>query len=388
MNQLTSKYVIVLLFGMSITFSLSAQSFKDVYPIRSYNNSLLLSLEENSNSQLTLGDYGSIAYSSGNFDSATDRYLYQGQEYSKNLGLHLYPYRAYSATQKRFFSPDPKSQYFSPYLFVAADPINLIDFDGQMGKVLFLYQEDHRLPDSKGTTLSDLMTDVQDAYYVPMSDFINGDVGDLKDWNGNVFLKGHMGDEAGHELTVEQTNVEDMIKTDHMGAVEEPMPKVGYQVKFDAREMGQMLRDFSDSRQVPIKNIVAGGCQGGVAAEGIYDGFISVPAKKGVAASRSLSVSGLRKGNRAMFAGEKSVKKLGYKGPYFKTRFHTRPEESLERRRVAGTPGNKRLVGFAKSQGGKDSDLKYVEGEQLSEFINGRVPENMEEEFVTFRGLY
>ena len=109
------------------------QSSTDYFKIKNYKTNAVISINQNTISSLVLSDYGAIRFQKGNKNS---KYLFQGQEFDSDLGLYIFPSRIYSAKEKRFFQPDPKSQYHSPYLFVGADPINMIDHDGNMGKPL------------------------------------------------------------------------------------------------------------------------------------------------------------------------------------------------------------------------------------------------------------
>jgi RHS repeat-associated protein len=64
------------------------------------------------------------------------RYLFTGQEYDWEIGLHNYRARLYDSDLGRFLTPDPKRQFPSPYVYVNNNPVNLIDPTGEMFSML------------------------------------------------------------------------------------------------------------------------------------------------------------------------------------------------------------------------------------------------------------
>jgi RHS repeat-associated protein len=63
-----------------------------------------------------------------------DRYLYNGKEYQKDLGLYEYGFRWYSPDNTRFIQIDPlaeKMPSYSPYSFSFNNPVRFIDPDGR-----------------------------------------------------------------------------------------------------------------------------------------------------------------------------------------------------------------------------------------------------------------
>jgi RHS repeat-associated protein len=60
------------------------------------------------------------------------RYLYTGQEFDLETGLYNYRSRLYESDLARFYSPDPQSEFFSPYVFVGNNPINRVDPSGMI----------------------------------------------------------------------------------------------------------------------------------------------------------------------------------------------------------------------------------------------------------------
>lgn len=60
------------------------------------------------------------------------RYLFTGQEYDEEIGLHNYRARMYGSDLGRFLTPDPKQQFPSPYVYVNNNPLNFTDPSGEM----------------------------------------------------------------------------------------------------------------------------------------------------------------------------------------------------------------------------------------------------------------
>jgi len=60
------------------------------------------------------------------------RYGYQGDfsEKDKETGLNAFQLRMYDSRINRWTSPDPKSEFFSPYLAMGNNPVNIVDPDG------------------------------------------------------------------------------------------------------------------------------------------------------------------------------------------------------------------------------------------------------------------
>ncbi|CAF0888058.1 unnamed protein product [Brachionus calyciflorus] len=76
--------------------------------------------------------YGQLMRSYGNDPHAFIRYLYTGQEFDEETGLYNYHARLYDPSIGRFYQPDPKSQYFSPYKYAGNSPVSFIDPDGEI----------------------------------------------------------------------------------------------------------------------------------------------------------------------------------------------------------------------------------------------------------------
>ncbi|ODM92517.1 tRNA(Glu)-specific nuclease WapA [Orchesella cincta] len=74
--------------------------------------------------------YGETMKVFGNED-AHIFYRFTGQEWDEEIGLYNFHARLYDPTLGRFFQPDPKSQYYSPYVYAGNSPISLVDPDGE-----------------------------------------------------------------------------------------------------------------------------------------------------------------------------------------------------------------------------------------------------------------
>jgi RHS repeat-associated protein len=69
--------------------------------------------------------------------TAAIRNRYTGQDWLEPLGLYDYGARLYDPTLGRFLSPDPKDETPSPFMYVAGDPVNAVDPDGEGGLLAF-----------------------------------------------------------------------------------------------------------------------------------------------------------------------------------------------------------------------------------------------------------
>ncbi|NET24404.1 polymorphic toxin-type HINT domain-containing protein [Okeania sp. SIO1I7] len=80
-------------------------------------------------SQVNYEPYGAIADSSTGEDNFRPKFT--GKEYDSNSELYYFGSRYYDANLGRFLTPDPASQYFSPYVYGNGDPLSGIDPNGQ-----------------------------------------------------------------------------------------------------------------------------------------------------------------------------------------------------------------------------------------------------------------
>ena len=235
--------------------------------------------------------------------------------------------------------------------------------------------------------MRDLKNQVRDAYYYPINDFIDEKIGDLPEWNGNVFIKSHMGIEAHNEISAESGSYYEGPKLD--GKYRKLVFDKGkYSVNVDAEEFGKQLRYFSEQRGVPIRNVMAGGCEGSVAAEAISRGFV---AKGASATGNELVATGLRENMLAHYAGQLSTMKYGNVTPLQETHVTVR-ETGTNLVGKYEDLGNKkyRLERFRKLNASKEvSEMPTLKGEQeLSEFMNNRMTGEFAENFRTFRVPY
>ena len=76
------------------------------------------------------------AASSSDALTAAIRKRYTGQDWLEPLGLYDYGARLYDPALGRFLSPDPADETPSPYMYVAGDPVNAVDPDGE-GRLAF-----------------------------------------------------------------------------------------------------------------------------------------------------------------------------------------------------------------------------------------------------------
>jgi RHS repeat-associated protein len=77
--------------------------------------------------------YGQLMRSYGSDPAAEIFYRYTGQEWDEETGLYNYHARLYDPDIGRFYQPDPREQYFSPYKYVGNSPVSLVDPDGEFG---------------------------------------------------------------------------------------------------------------------------------------------------------------------------------------------------------------------------------------------------------------
>jgi len=83
--------------------------------------------------------YGRLqrSYGSKNLD-ADISYRFCGKEYDGETDLYNYHARLYDPETGRFLQIDPKSQYFSPYMYTSNSPVNMVDPDGEFAVTLLL----------------------------------------------------------------------------------------------------------------------------------------------------------------------------------------------------------------------------------------------------------
>lgn len=355
-----------------------SQTYTDYANIMTYNHSLAISVNSSSNENFVLSTYGAILNVNASGDNQ-NRYFFQSQEYDEDLNLILFPRRFYSLVSKRFMQTDPASQYNSPYTFVGGDPVNHIDLDGNIGKPLVLFQEDSREASLIDASMADLMEDIPNAHYVPMSDFVNGEVGALPEWNGSVFLKGHSTNVKGKEIITEELHKGDVSKTKSMDAKRfRSADSDGHELMvMDSKEFGRKLRVLADREGVEVKSIISGSCEGSIGAEGIGKGFAD---KKlfGKSGKRPLKLGGLKKKKYSFFGGRRQTTDARVDG-FRSSRFYVGEDHSGAFEDVARRgPGDAKyqLDGLksAKANKGASPELPYADTPEIEEMYNGRIP--------------
>lgn len=371
--------------------STEAQQF-DIINIRNFNSSLIISNNKGTIEQIQFKDYGEIKSHTNTFS----RYIYQGQEIDTDLNLCLFMSRIYSPIQKQFFQPDPLSQYKSPYLFVASDPINIIDLKGLAGRPLILYEEESEDFIEDTRLLEDLRSAVPNSHFIPMSDFLNGNIGELPEWNGNVFVYSHMGAEGADRLEVERFYGEGMQRTD--GDFTKQIRnnrKDITAVDMDSKEFGRKLRTFADERGVRVKNIVAGGCQGAETGNQIALGYTEKASRKKFSFFRKkkkLNVLGAHEGNNLVYTGSRKssvIARMERALPFKKSRIYMLPKGTTHEYQFKTYRGQKYLATYRVSTGRNSSrELEYLDHNDIGEFVNGRVPESMTGFFNRFKITY
>lgn len=377
--KLTLKILLILVIPISVL----GQEVVNHFSIQNYRNSVVVNIQAQQSYSAVLSNFGLIKSS-----TVDNRYLFQGQERENELGIYFFPARIYSPHERRFFQPDPKSQYQSPYIFVSADPINLIDLNGQEGKPLILYQENHEYENGIGADVYDLMEDIPDAHYVPLSDFVNGKVGDIEEWNGNVFIHSHMGMDKKAEIHIEESkNPKNFKSKSKFAHIEEADEEGIHGLSFDGEEMGRLLKGFSMERGVPLKNIVAGGCEGEGAAMAISRGIQPDLRVKGNTQTR---VIGLQEGNELFYAGPVSTSVDNMEG-FAHTRMYYKPVEADFQwdTEMIEDGTRERVRGFyGELENQQRIELNYIEGDDLRGLINGRIPQAYEGRYVSYGAFY
>lgn len=384
------KRLIAIYVGIITCLSVLGQYSDEQIEIRNYKGSLMIVSTRNQHVHSTFNDYGSVQSIMGNNEHTT-RYLYQAQEFEQLLNLYLFASRIYSPSEKRFFQPDPKSQYHSPYLFVGSDPINIIDINGQEGKSLILYGEEHALPADDGINagILDLREAAPNNYYVPLSDYLNGEVGELPEWNGNVMIQAHMSPSSG-AIEVESSSHEDDLKTLTSSKVDvfETSPD-NYMSRLDPKKLGASLRDFSEARNVKIENILAAGCHGEDAAKKIGEGFISKGKSK--LGEQKLTTSGVRNDYVTTIVGPHGTFHEGEHLGTSRTQFHISPANARQEPIIEEDEeeGDEIFESIQyRNQQGELLPQQFAEGEEIQDLTQARVSDGLVNDFRFFHFEY
>lgn len=376
---------IILIVCLSVSGILFGQEQTDHFSLRNYNSSELIKIGSDRVSTNVISAYGKLQ--SQIQTGTSGRYFFQGQEYDEVLGIYFFPARLYDANTLRFFQVDPKSQYHSSYLFVGADPVNIIDRNGEQGKPLFLYSEDHDLPGGLSEDIKSLKEAYPDAHFVPLSDVVNGDVMPLPEWNGNVFIDTHTGDAADAQLEVERGKNPYDFKTEDL--VEDVLDDGSTRAGVSGDYLGERLRELANEKNVELKNVFVGGCEGSTAAERISEGFAS-------------SEAGPAKGLKARFAGAKKGRLLLYegKGEYYddgirvlnpSNRIHFVPtDKNISPKITTNENGEKFFAGFERPDPttGVVQDIPSVDRQGILDLTEMRIPPNVASEIDVFERVY
>lgn len=279
--------LILLIFS---TYSSLSQSYTDYLFVKSFNNSLLIQLDKKSFNANTYDAYGR-AFSTSKKLRHNSSYLFQSQENDSDLFLIYFPHRVYNPQRLRFHTPDPLFQYFSPYLFVNSDPVNIIDFNGKEGVPLIIYGNDYFEGREIDYMTEDILNLKTNAHKISFNDFLDGNFGNVPKLNDNFFLIGHTGDIPDQEVAAAR-----YLKRPKL------LPKEGgltvhriegkYETRMSGRRFGELLRKFASDHNTDVKNVMVASCKGTHAAKTIGQGIESAT-KKG-AATRTFNTFGLK----------------------------------------------------------------------------------------------
>lgn len=355
------------------------------FHIRNYRSDLSVQLDHHKMHFGTIDSYG-------NFNNMmlppSNKYLFQGQEYDHDIGMYYFPSRMYSPKNGRFMQVDPKSQYFSPYLFVNGDPVNVVDRNGKEGKPLFIYGENHDVPGGYEQFKQDIFDAFPDAHTVPLSDVVNGNVAPIPEWNGNVYICGHTGQYKGSELEIERGKNPSDFNTDGFeeGFLDDQETLTA---NVAGEDVGERLGELSIERGIPLNNVYVGGCQGDMAAEGIADGFAAK--MKGRVHGLKARFFGSKKNVYSKFETKSLYKNENLKPIAGDFRVHLGPRAELTYGRFYKSADGKE--GYYKmsklnEKGRITGTLPSVDKNEFEGMIEGRIPKNVENQFQVFERLY
>lgn len=356
----------------------SGQKSQDSFFIRDYRYSLTLSFNHTTKGYNVYNDIGAPIRN----NLAQHSYLFHAHENDLELGLVLFPSRLYSFNKSRFFQPDPESQFFSPYLFTNGDPINFVDRDGNTAKPLVLYEKSHIDGDLIQKNLHDFRTQVPDAHYVPLSDFMSSPNIPLQEWNGNVFILSHMGEIDKAEIAGEVSRHPDMLQLQNKeGAnIFYNTKEETYEALIDGKALGRRLRHIAELNNVRVNNVVAGGCNGTFAAQRIGEGYAQASAES---SSGRLHTFGLRRKIQGSYLGKHKINSDNYISGIESTRFYPLPEGYPYDYNFSKSASERPIVDGYRLDTQK-TDLifeKYAEGEELNHMANGRIPPKISQFF-------
>lgn len=359
----------------------NTQTIETTFMVRNYSSTLMIALSEEDFSLFVLGEYGEDQIS-------TDQdieYKYQAQEYDDEIKLYYFPSRIYSPKLRRFYNPDPQSQYFSPYLFVAADPVNNVDRDGNIGKPIILHGLETR-PSTESVDIASAvdMQEVVDGYYFPISDFVNGGFSKhMPEWNGNVFINGHTTVEGN--IVAEQYSGSEVFRL--KPAFAESYPKFthgmrGVNVKPSA--IGNRLAEVSRREGVSIKRVVVSGCHGSIASERLVGATAVAAERRGL--PNRIRGYGLKKGKIGNFTSPATRADFNRQYPELAKSVKTPPPKHPF---YYVTDEGENEVNFLEKDeytrdyfsGRTGESFPTVQPHEMNRFVNGRMPQTVGAEF-------
>lgn len=351
-----------------LTFVGSSQESENYFFVRNFNNSLIIQANNVAHEKFIYNEYGTTQIINQKL-SYTSRYLFQSQENDFNFALIYFPSRYFNTSTFRFQSPDPKSQYYSPYLFVNADPVNTIDLNGEEGKPLILYEEDYRFKDGIPNSVSDLFKMYPDAHYYPLRKLTDRQIRSLPDWNGNVFIdaNAHDGNIVIEKAAEEETlrSKSDMVKRMSADAEMRTIPP---------EHLGLMIQDFSLDRKVPLKSIMLGKNAGGKLIERMGKGLIW--ANKGEEAKNTVRIAGLNEGLEGRIVGPFESKRLDLSRLFRDTNYYIHSaRQNPFPEPTTNPPGTIRtLLRRVSTRSLIHTAPSILEEHEIIDLINGRIP--------------
>ena len=157
-----------------------------------------------------------------------------------------------------------------------------------------------------------------------------------------------------------------------------------YVINIKAEDLGRELRDFAEVRNLHIKKIVAGGCEGAKIAEPIGEGFVQRPSN--IFAKRFLRTSGLKTNRLALPVGEKFLEGEGLTGLEGDVRWHVHKKQNSPHYALDEHDESK-FYGLV--EGDEDDFIPFADGEELEDMVvHGRIPESVEGHFSKFMFEY
>lgn len=361
-------------------------SYRDYVSIRNYQYSVHLLISNSANQSFLFDDYGNCTESRSIAFRFT--FLYSGQEYSDYLGIYFFPSRTYSPQNKAFQQVDPESQLFSPYSYLEGEPVNSIDKNGKEKKPLILYEENQWFQEGTSWDMADLGNQIgrTNGYFVPLTDFMNGEVGDLSDWNGNVFLDGHLCANADYDLEIEKSPQKELLRTQSKDIkFFRKKDNTEFYGRTNARNVGGHLGRLSLERGIQVENITVGGCQGADVGRRIAEGYRDAMPKR---MDGQIWVHGLKEDRYSVVAGELTTSEQKVEG-LDETRYYVSRDEADYygyKKNPSYRGGKKKFIGlYRNNKKGLPEALPYATGQELEDMVReAQIPKNLQGHFDSF----